>query len=83
MGTGYESVAPPALRHRNVITVNVLWLNVQTFHPSGYHRTYLVFTGSDASGQPIQGLILTRYLAWEAGGERVERSTGPGVVLIP
>ena len=43
----------------------------------------LLVTGSDASGQPIQGLILTRYLAWEAGGERVERSTGPGVVLIP
>ena len=43
----------------------------------------LLVTGSDGSGQPIQGLILTRYLAWEAGGERVERSTGPGVVLIP
>jgi hypothetical protein len=43
----------------------------------------LLVTGSDGSGQPIQSLILTRYLAWEPGGGRVERSTGPGVVLIP
>jgi hypothetical protein len=43
----------------------------------------LLVTGSDGSGQPIQNLILTRYLAWEAGDERVEHSAGPGVVLIP
>ena len=43
----------------------------------------LLVTGSDGSGQPIQSLILTRYLAWEAGNERVEHSAGPGVVLIP
>ncbi len=43
----------------------------------------LLVTGSDGSGQPIQNLILTRYLAWEAGGERVELSRGPGVILLP
>ncbi len=43
----------------------------------------LLVTGSDGRGQPIQNLILTRYLAWEAGDERVEWSAGPGVVLIP
>ena len=43
----------------------------------------LLVTGSDGSGQPIQNLILTRYLAWEAGGERAEMSSGPGVILLP
>jgi hypothetical protein len=43
----------------------------------------LLITGSDGSGQPIQNLILTRYLAWEAGGERAEMSSGPGVILLP
>jgi len=43
----------------------------------------LLVTGSDGSGQPIQSLILTRYLAWEAGGAKVAWSTGPGVILIP
>ncbi len=43
----------------------------------------LLVTGSDAGGQPIQDLILTRHLAWEGTGQRLERPPGPGVELIP
>jgi len=43
----------------------------------------LFVTGSDAGGQPIQALILSRHLAWERGGERIPRDAGPGVQLIP
>ncbi len=43
----------------------------------------LLVSGSDAHGQPIQSLILSRHLAWEATGERIERPTGPGVQLLP
>jgi hypothetical protein len=43
----------------------------------------LFVTGSDGSGQPIQALILSRHLAWERGGERVDRGAGPGVQLLP
>jgi hypothetical protein len=42
----------------------------------------LLVTGSDASGQPIQNLILSRHLAWEGTGFRVERHEGPGVQLL-
>jgi hypothetical protein len=42
----------------------------------------LLVTGSDASGQPIQNLILSRQLAWEGSGVRVERQEGPGVQLL-
>jgi len=42
----------------------------------------LFVTGSDGSGQPIQALILSRHIAWEEGGDRAERATGPGVQLI-
>ena len=42
----------------------------------------LLVTGSDASGQPIQNLILSRQLAWEGSGARVEREEGPGVQLL-
>ncbi len=42
----------------------------------------LLVTGSDASGQPIQNLILSRQLAWEGTGFRIERQEGPGVQLL-
>jgi hypothetical protein len=43
----------------------------------------LLVTGSDATGQPIQDLILSRHLAWEGSGQRTERPAGPGVELLP
>jgi hypothetical protein len=43
----------------------------------------LLVTGSDSGGQPIQGLILSRHLAWEGAGARDERHEGPGVTLVP
>lgn len=43
----------------------------------------LLVTGSDATGQPIQSLILSRPLAWERAGEKTDRRDGPGVQLIP
>ncbi len=43
----------------------------------------LFVTGSDGAGQPIQALILSRHLAWEHGGEWIDRNAGPGVLLLP
>jgi hypothetical protein len=44
----------------------------------------LLATGSDASGQPIQSLILSRHMVWErTGGGKPGLQEGPGVVLIP
>ncbi|HSO24062.1 MAG TPA: DUF4388 domain-containing protein [Chondromyces sp.] len=42
----------------------------------------LLVTGTDAAGQPVQRLILSRGLAWEGTHERGERPQGPGVRLI-
>jgi hypothetical protein len=42
----------------------------------------LLVTGTDATGQPVQRLILSRGLAWEGTHERGERPQGPGVRLI-
>jgi hypothetical protein len=42
----------------------------------------LLVTGSDADGQPIQNLILSRVLAWEGNGQRIDRGSGPGVELL-
>ncbi len=39
-------------------------------------------TGANALGQPARHLILSRYLAWEESGGRVERGQGPGVQLL-
>ena len=48
------------------------------------HRGERLFvTGSDGSGQPIQGLILSRHVAWELAGNSDQQSAGPGVQLIP
>ena len=43
----------------------------------------LLVSGLDGSGQPVQNLILSRHLAWEGSGVRLERSEGSGVELIP
>ncbi|MCG6950190.1 MAG: DUF4388 domain-containing protein [Acidobacteria bacterium] len=43
----------------------------------------LLVTGADSDGQPIQNLILSRHLAWEGATDRVGRSEGPGVELLP
>ena len=43
----------------------------------------LLVTGSDSGGQPIQSLILSRHMAWEGAGVRIERHEGPGVRLVP
>lgn len=43
----------------------------------------LLVTGSDANGQPIQSLILSRQLVWERTGGRQGPHEGPGVVLVP
>ena len=42
----------------------------------------LLVTGSDSSGQPIQSLILSRPLAWERAGVKLDRPDGPGVQLL-
>lgn len=42
----------------------------------------LLVTGTDATGQPVQRLILSRGLAWEGTHEHGERPQGPGVRLI-
>jgi hypothetical protein len=43
----------------------------------------LLVSGSDRSGGPIQGLILSRQMAWEGAGDRSDRQEGPGVRLVP
>jgi hypothetical protein len=44
----------------------------------------LLVTGSDANGQPIQSLILSRHMVWERmGGGRPGPQEGPGVILVP
>jgi hypothetical protein len=43
----------------------------------------LLVTGSDAGGQPIQSLILSRHLVWERTGGKPGPQEGPGVVLVP
>ena len=42
----------------------------------------LLVTGSDAEGQPIPFLILSRHIAWEEGAQEAGRQTGPGVRLL-
>ena len=45
--------------------------------------TRLLVTGSDAAGEPLPLLILTRSLAWEGDPEADATGVRPGVVLIP